>query len=212
MRFHIGKNRVDCWEGCFITACGGFVAKGFVLGVVVALIAAALIAFVGVQFGLIPANADARPSKFETWVAKTSLHATINREMPRQPNPVAATSANFDAGIKLYGQHCIACHGGADGKPSTIAIGLYQKAPQLGKHGVEDDPDGVTYWKIYHGIRLTGMPAFSKSLNDTQIWTLTLFLKHMDTLPPGPKKVWQVLKNPVALAPASALAGSSSRR
>ena len=45
-------------------------------------------------------------------------------------------------------------------RPATSRAGLYQKPPQLAKDGVEDDPDGVTYWKIAHGIRLTGMPAF----------------------------------------------------
>jgi thiosulfate dehydrogenase len=101
-------------------------------------------------------------------------------------------------------------------RPSTIAIGLYQHAPQLARHGVEDDPEGETFWKIKHGIRLTGMPSFGASLSDEKIWTLALFLKHMDSLPPGPDKIWRAARTPVALAPLSALPspqpGSSSTR
>jgi hypothetical protein len=37
---------------------------------------------------------------------------------------------------------------------------LYQKPPQLATHGSEDDPEGISFWKIKHGIRLTGMPSF----------------------------------------------------
>ncbi len=186
--------------------------KGFVSGVIATIVVAVLIGLISVKFGLVPANADAKPSKLETWAAKTSLNATIRREMTTQPNPVAATDANYAEGIKLYGANCAACHGVANGKPTTIAVGLYQHAPALGKHGVEDDPPGETYWKIQHGIRLTGMPAFTATLSETQMWAVTLFLKHMDSLPPGPKKLWQALKSPVALAPASTLPGSSSSR
>jgi thiosulfate dehydrogenase len=187
--------------------------RGFILGIVTTLIAALIIAYVGIVEGLlIPANADAKPSSMERWMASRSLKATIKREMPREPNPVAETDANYDAGIKLYAENCAACHGAADGHPSTIAIGLYQHAPQLGKHGVEDDPDGETYWKIKHGIRLTGMPSYTSTLSDDQIWTLALFLKHMDKLPAEPNRRWHALKNPVALSPSSALAAQPGSR
>lgn len=189
--------------------------KGFIFGVLGTLVVFLLIGYVGVTQGLlIPANADAKPSRMERWMASRSLAATISREMPKQANPVAATDANYEAGIKLYAQNCAACHGVPGARPSTIAIGLYQHAPQLARDGVEDDPEGETFWKVKHGIRLTGMPAFTSSLSDEQIWTLALFLKHMDALPPGPKRIWQATKMPVALAPLSALPspkpGSSS--
>lgn len=191
--------------------------KGFLLGIATAIVAALIVLYVGIVEGLlIPANADAKPSGLERWAASRSLHAAIERGMPKQPNPVAATNANYDAGITLYAENCAVCHGTANGRPSTIAIGLYQHAPQLGRHGVEDDPDGETYWKIKHGIRLTGMPSYAKTLSDAQIWTLALFLKHMDKLPPEPNKRWKAVKNPAPPAPASALPsprpGSSSAR
>lgn len=179
--------------------------RGFIFGVVATLLLIAAGALVAVQAGLVPANADARPSKLETWAAKTSLRATVAREAPSEPNPVALNDDHLTAGIKLYGANCAACHGTASGDPSNIAVGLYQHAPQLGKDGVEDDPEGVTFWKVKHGIRLTGMPGFSATLTDEQIWQLALFLKHMDKLPPAPDKLWHAMKNPAALAPASAV-------
>ena len=180
--------------------------KGFITGVVATIAILAVGAYIGVTQGLlIPANADASPPKLERWAASRSLHATLKREAPTQANPVALTDANLLAGIKLYGENCSACHGVANGAPSTIAIGLYQHAPQLGKDGVEDDPEGVTFWKVKHGIRLTGMPSFTTSLSDQQIWTVALFLKHMDSLPPAPDRAWKALKNPVAIAPPGAV-------
>jgi thiosulfate dehydrogenase len=182
--------------------------RGFFLGIVATLVVGLLYVYVGVVQGfLIPANADARPSRLERWAASRSLHAALEREMPRQANPIPATDANYAAGIKLYAENCAMCHGTADGHPSNVAIGLYQHAPQLGRHGVEDDPDGETYWKIKHGIRLTGMPSYTKTLSEDQIWTLALFLKHMDELPSAPNRLWHAVKNPAALAPAAALPG-----
>jgi thiosulfate dehydrogenase len=175
--------------------------KGFIAGILAVLGIGALIAYVGVTQGLlIPANADSPPGKLERWAASQSLNATIRREMPKQPNPVPATVANYLAGIKLYGENCIACHGAENGMASTIAVGLYQHAPQLAKDGVEDDPEGKIYWKVAHGIRLTGMPAFGKALSDQQVWTLALFLKHMDSLPPRAQAAWKALRNTVPAA------------
>ena len=65
----------------------------------------------------------------------------------------------------------------------------------MATHGVEDDPEGVSFWRIKHGIRLTGMPSFGYSLSDEQIWTLALFVKHMDKLPPAVQQAWQQVQN-----------------
>jgi hypothetical protein len=63
--------------------------------------------------------------------------------------------------------------------------------PQLATDGVEDDPEGYSFWVTSHGIRWTGMPSWKATLTDEQIWTLALFLKHMDRLPPAPQQAWQ---------------------
>jgi mono/diheme cytochrome c family protein len=167
--------------------------RGILAGIVLTLALAAAGAYLYIAGGLMPAGADAKAPALERWAARVSLHATMRREAtaPAQ-NPAAVDDQNFEAGIKLYGQNCAVCHGAADGKESNIAKGLYIKAPQLAKDGVEDDPPAVTYWKIKHGIRFTGMPAFG-GLSDDQIWQITLFLQHMDGLPPGPKRSWERL-------------------
>ena len=51
------------------------------------------------------------------------------------------------------------------------------------------------FWKIKHGIRLTGMPSFGYSLGDREISTLALFLKHMDKLPPAVQQTWLQVQN-----------------
>lgn len=171
--------------------------RGFIAGIIASILVALLGAYVVLQSGLIPANADAKPGGLELWAAGKSLQATLRKEAPKGPNPVALTEANLIDGISLYGQHCAICHGTAAGTASAspIAKGLYPAPPQLATEGVEDDPEGVSYWKIRHGIRLTGMPSWGSSLSDRQIWTLALFLKHMDKLPPKAQQAWTQVKN-----------------
>ena len=171
--------------------------RAFLLGVVLTILAAAGGGYAVLRAGLIPANADANPGWLETWAAETSLDATVAREAPKGPNPVPLTDANLIAGIDLYGQHCAICHGTAkgDASASPIAKGEYPAPPQLATDGVEDDPEGYSFWKIAHGIRWTGMPAWRGTLNDEQIWTLALFLKHMDKLPPAAEQVWKNVGN-----------------
>ena len=171
--------------------------RGFIAGVIATMLVALIGVYVVLQSGLIPANADAKPGGLELWAAGTSLNATLRRQAPTQANPVALTDANLTAGIGLYAQHCAICHGTAagDASASPIAKGLYPAPPQLATDGVEDDPEGVSYWKIKHGIRLTGMPSWGASLSDQQIWTLALFLKHMDKLPSDAQQAWSRVKN-----------------
>ena len=169
--------------------------RGVIVGVIAVIVAGLICAYGLLQGGFMPANADAKPGGLELWAANTSLSATLRRESPKGANPVTLTDEHLTEGVKLFGDHCAICHGAADGTASPVARGLYPALPQLATDGVEDDAEGVSYWKIKHGIRLTGMPSWAGTLNDTQIWTLALFLKHMDKLPPGPLRAWKQVKN-----------------
>jgi mono/diheme cytochrome c family protein len=171
--------------------------KAFIVGVVVTILAAVACIYVILAKGVIPASADSGSLPLERWATRMSLHATLAKEAPTTPNPVPLTDANLIAGIQLYGQHCAVCHGTAagDASASPIAKGEYPRPPQLAADGVEDDSEGVTYWKIAHGIRWTSMPSWKATLSDQQMWTVALFLKHMDKLSPAAQQAWQAITN-----------------
>ena len=171
--------------------------KGVIAGVLLTLIVGLIVAYALVESGRIPANADAAPGTLEKWMARTSLRATMRREAPSEANPVALNEQNLLEGLRLYARNCAVCHGSAKGNAaaSPIAKGLYQKPPQFASHGVERDPEGESFWKIKHGIRLTGMPSFGATLSDTDIWKIALFLKHMDKLPAAVEDAWRQVEN-----------------
>lgn len=163
----------------------------FILGVATTLVVLAAIAFTVVKFGLVPATADVAPPKMERMLARMSLGATIDREAPQPPYPFPSSDAAIVAGAKLYTQHCAMCHGSGVGDATILSKGLYITPPQFAKHGVDDDPEGETYWKIEHGIRFTAMPSYKGSLTEEQIWQITYFMKNLpDHLPTEAQAEW----------------------
>lgn len=171
--------------------------KGFILGIAAVLAVTAACAYIVLVTGTVPAAANGKPLPLEQWAAKTSLRATLANDAPNGPSPVPLTDANLIAGIGLYGKHCAICHGTAKGDQSAspLAKGEYPTPPQLASNGVEDDPQGWTVWKIENGIRWTGMPSWKATLTSQEIWTLALFLKHMDKLPQAAEQAWQQVRN-----------------
>jgi thiosulfate dehydrogenase len=167
--------------------------RPFIAGVITVIVAIALAGYAAIWFGVLPAAADS-PGYFpgEKWAASHALNATIAREEPSEPYPFGpVTNATIVAGAKAYMANCAACHGSAGSDESVMAKGLYVKAPQFTKHGVDDDPAGETYWKIEHGIRFTGMPAFKGNLTEEQIWQITYFLKNgTEKLPSEAEALW----------------------
>lgn len=150
-----------------------------------------LVAYLFIIGGFMPANADAKPGKIEHWAAKKSLHVTLARETKALHGPTTVSDSIMTLGVRLYKANCAVCHGAADGKRSNVADGLYQEPPQFAKDDVTDDPIEVTYWKITHGIRFTGMPSYRKTLTDDQRWAIAAFLRHQDSLPPMALAAWK---------------------
>src|ERR1035438_1344860 len=104
----------------------GVMFKGVVVGIALTLAVTLIGAFALLRSGLIPANADAAPGRQETWMAGTSLDATLRRDAPKGENPVPLTDMNLFLGVPLFSRHCVACHGAAKGvaSPSPIAQGM----------------------------------------------------------------------------------------
>jgi thiosulfate dehydrogenase len=174
----------------------------FILGVIIGILLVPAGFYWYVRSGRAPVATSAPPMPFEQFFATTALDATLKREAPKT-QPTTATDGELLAGVQVYRHHCGLCHG-LPGKPmSGIAKGEFPHPPQLFEpdHMVTDDPVGVTYWKVKHGIRLSGMAGFHDSLTDEQIWTVSLLLANANKLPAG---VSQALVAPPGPPPAAA--------
>jgi thiosulfate dehydrogenase len=169
--------------------------KTFIIGMLVGfLVLFPLVAFLYVKLGFLSLATSAKPLPLEAFMARTALHASIGKAKD-VTDKLPVTDENMLAGAKEYRGRCAVCHG-LPGQPKThIAAGMFPPPPQLfEKDGmVTDDPEGETFWKVTNGIRLSGMPGFTASLQETERWQVTMLLKHADKLPAG---VQALLKQP----------------
>ena len=159
----------------------------FIAGLLLGLLVVPFGAYLYFTGGSAPVATTDSDMPFETFFAHKALNARIARDMPKTI-PIQASEANYVAGAGLYKQHCAVCHGLPLSAKTAIAKGMYPRPPLLfeGK-GVTDDEAGESYWKIFNGIRLTGMPGFSKSLSETEMWQVALLLANADKLPDSAK-------------------------
>ena len=136
-----------------------------------------------VRGGGVSLATTAPPLPLEKTVAQMALRASIGNAKD-QKNPLPIDDTNMRAGVSAYKEHCVVCHGAPGLPPTAISKGMFPPPPQLfDKEGmVTDDPEGVTYWKVTHGIRLSGMPGFGGTLSDTQRWQVTMLVAHADKL------------------------------
>jgi len=176
--------------------------KKFILGLIVGLLLPVLGGFLFIKTGMMPMAANgATPLPMEETIANMALGAHVTKEAPKT-SPVAADEANMTQGAHVYVEHCAFCHGYAGEKASFAAKGMFPLPPQLlSEHMVNDDPVGETYWKVSHGIRLTGMPGFNEMLTPTEMWQVSQLLAHADKLPDQTKTA---LARPTAVATAPA--------
>jgi mono/diheme cytochrome c family protein len=182
-----------------------------IIGIIIGILLVPVAFYIYCMSGNAPVATASAPMPLERFFSRTALHATINREAPKT-HSTKASEGELVAGVDVYRDNCEVCHG-ALGKPATnIAKGMFPRPPQLFHHMVTDDPVGVTYWKVKHGIRLTGMPGFVGLLTDEQIWNVSLMLANADKLPAS---VTQTLTAPPQMPPApkgkSPAAGKSKR-
>ena len=133
--------------------------------------------------GYAPVATTEASMPFEKLLARKALHARLEKEMPRTA-PIEATEANLMAGVAIYKQHCVVCHGLPGEAKTAIAAGMFPPPPPLFQGiVVTDDEPGETYWKVANGIRLTGMPGFRHTLKDDQMWQVSLLMAKANALP-----------------------------
>ena len=170
--------------------------KHFIAGVLTTLLVIFLSAFTLAKLGLIPSNADAQPGALERKFAHTALNAWLDRNRATQPNPVQPTDENLLEGMKIYKASCMECHGDPNGA-SAFGKSFYPSTPQLTTGKVPHDDDAVLFAEVSHGVRLTGMPSFTKmGMKDEDIWKVVVFVKKLASLPPAVDARWKAKEEP----------------
>ena len=180
--------------------------KGIGVGIVLTLLVVFLGAYMYFSGGHAPVATNAPEMLFERKFAHMALNSYLDK-LPHPNPPVSQDDQNFLEGAKVYKEHCAVCHGLPGEPKNAIASGMFPPPPQLFKGiGVTDDEAWETYWKVYGGIRMTGMPAFSEKLSETKMWQVSVLLKNADKISQAVKTELANVVAPPATAPLPAIA------
>jgi mono/diheme cytochrome c family protein len=150
-----------------------------VAGAVLALAGLVCAALVGGWFDV---SATARASGLERGLAHLVVDHSVARRAPKGKNPLQVTPDVLGQGLVLYRDNCAVCHGVPGQPQGNIALGLNPPPPDLADEDAQENSDGELYQVISEGLRMTGMPAFSKSQSKEALWTLVAFVRHLPKL------------------------------
>ena len=152
----------------------------------VAVAALVLAGFAGafVYAGLYNIGADAPHSRFvygvlETLRDRAIAHHSRNVVAP----PDLGDPQRVAIGAGLYAEMCSSCHLAPGMEKTEISQGLYPQAPELAR--ASDLSPGEMFWTIKHGVKLSAMPAWGRTHNDTLIWDMVAFVRKLPTLTPA---------------------------
>ena len=110
------------------------------------------------------------------WALKTTSNHSVDARLGElQAPPDVDKPEVIQSGARLFGEHCVVCHGGPGLQPTDIAQGLNPQPPNL--FGAARKNSTVEMFAfIKNGVKMTAMPAFGKTQKDDQIWAIASFL------------------------------------
>lgn len=124
----------------------------------------------------------APPGRAEEAVVQWIKH-TITVSGKHDKNPVPSTPEKIESGKQTFGFYCVVCHG-RDGQNTGVPFAktISPPIPSLTSSQVQKYTDGQLKWIIENGLSPSGMPGAKGILNDEDIWTLVVYIRH---LPPA---------------------------
>lgn len=158
------------------------------LGVLLTLGAVIVTVVVGtglvVMGGLLDVGADSPHSAFVyRLIDAARVHAIARRAERITPPHDLDAAERIRRGAGNYDAMCVSCHLSPGVEESEIRRGLYPQPPALAQPSAAQTDARQRFWIIKHGIKGSGMPAWSKGgMSDADIWDLVAFLGRLPTL------------------------------
>lgn len=122
------------------------------------------------------------PGKWETRIVNSAKHRLLIGGKSAI-NPLPANALNISEGRQNFAHYCFACHG-LDGQGTGVPFfdTISPAVPSLASPSVQSYTDGQLFRVIKNGLWPSGMPAAKGILDDDELWSLVLYIRH---LPPA---------------------------
>ena len=153
---------------------------GVLVGILGVFVAGYFIAMSG-NISVAATNRGGLNDKIDSFLNAVS-DRSIEKHAPKKTNPFAKDPAAAAAGLLHYKENCLYCHGAKDIDALEFAKGFNPGAPMLDMKDVQELKDGELFWIISNGIRATGMPAFSPTHKEDEIWKIVSFVRRLPKL------------------------------
>jgi mono/diheme cytochrome c family protein len=157
---------------------------GYLLGVASPLLVGGIL----LAAGSIDMSATHEAGSMERRLGTTALERSVSRRAPKDTKAPVPTTELLAKGLAHYRENCVVCHGAPGVDKGEIGIGLNPAAPALEQAKTQGRSDGELYWIVAKGIRMTGMPAFASTHEDSELWSLVTFLRHLPSLTADERK------------------------
>ena len=150
--------------------------------IITALLTAALLVvlsgFAAIYAGAYDVAATAPHWPVTSWLLATARTRSIKAHAAGIAVPPGLDDpAEVIIGVEHYAAHCAVCHGAPGVPKGDIAHGLYPPPPDLAKAAPIYTPAEL-FWILKHGIKMTGMPAWSDH-SDDELWATVGFLEKL---------------------------------
>jgi mono/diheme cytochrome c family protein len=163
-----------------------------IVTLIIVLLLGALGAALFVESGFYNIGADDHHTKAAlaliTQLRDRSIEARLGDIKPQ----LAATPAMIKTGAEQYAALCVGCHLAPGPFKSDLRTGLYPHPPNLAQEDMQESRRA--FWVIKHGIKMSAMPAWGKTLKDAEIWDVVAFVRKMPSM--TPEDYQQLLQRP----------------
>jgi mono/diheme cytochrome c family protein len=154
---------------------------------IVTLLVLAAVVFLGgylyINSGLYDVAATSGSRGFVDQIAHRMSDNSVAHHAAGIKPPPLGDPAQLKAGADHYQEMCVTCHGAPGIKMSEIGAGLNPSPPNLIR-STRDMSSAEVYWIVKNGIRMTGMPAFGPTHDESALWAITAFVKQLPTMTP----------------------------
>ncbi len=147
-----------------------------------AVVVVGVLAAVGFAYsGLYDVSASSPHGGFVSWLLSTTSHASIERHASEIDVPDLDDEALTLAGVGDFAGMCAGCHGAPGQEPEAMGQGLNPPAPDLAESAAHMTPAEL-FWVTKNGIKMTGMPAWGATHDDSALWPVVAFMTRLPAL------------------------------
>ena len=144
--------------------------------------AASALAALVIYLGIFDVAADVPHSAFATSVIELVRDRSIAARSKDVQVPPLDDPKLVQEGARNYAEMCAGCHLAPGRNQSELRSGLYPRPPDLSARFPATP--AAEFWVIKHGIKMSAMPAWGATHDDSTIWAIVAFVRKLPQLTP----------------------------